>query len=281
MPYSHFSIWDNDLATFLENLESEGIETANLKKWFYERGAYLIHQNEVSTLSVYIKDYLKKNKCFPTIDGVGLAGYMMKILRLVEKEFWLFFNEIEDQETKNIIENQFAKFIIAAFENHDEFYEWRVELSTTKMFAFVKQVKKFDGDAQNQFVEQEIELKLADQEITPELRSDVQNFLTFTREINVNMTPMTKKRGVYYEKSEGRSELRVSPLSSPNIGSPSPITDRTMKGRFNELNGGSPLSILRNLQGAGSKTPSSRTGTVEDSKDEAVELSTSRGMGLK
>lgn len=278
MPYSHFNIWDNELNVFLDNLEKDGIETPNLKKWFYEVGAYLIHKHEVDTLSVYIKNHLETKKCFPTINGVGLAGYMLKILRQVEKEFWLYFIDLDDRETKDIIDNQFLKFIITACENHDAFYEWRAELSTTKMDELVRQAKKFDGDVQNQFVETEIEKALATPDITPEFRADVQCFLVFAREINTQMTPATKKRGIYIEKSDSRG---TDPRTSPHLtfGRASPQTSsRNMKDRFKEATpGGSPLSIHRQLYGAGPKTPSSRTG-AEDHKDDPIELQRAPGL---
>jgi hypothetical protein len=257
MPYQHFSIWDKELNDFFVNLEKQDIDSTNLKTWFYENGPLVIHKSETSTLSLYLKNHLQANKCFPTLSDAGLGGYMVQVLQHVLKEFFEFFEDMQDAEFKDIIVKQYAVFTIAAFNNHLEFYAWRAELSTVKMSEFIKQTLKPDFEAQTRFVEEEILKALQNTEITAALRTDLQDFLTYAREINFQMTPLTKKRGVYAEKSENREQQRD---------------------RFQEPNKYSPLSIQRMLSGG--KVPSSHT--TGEIKDESHDNQPpARTLGLK
>ncbi len=288
MPYQHFSIWDKELDVFLDNVKESGIQDVDAwKKWFYEAGTYSIHKHEVATLVEYTKTFLKENKRFPDMSGIGLGGYMFQVLQLLRDEFITLikktFKDIDDDNnTLFTLESDFALLIDAALANHREFYEWRAELNSVKLNEYITVTDKHSIN-QTAFVEDAIAKALESAELSVKLRADLENYRIFIREINANLTPMTKRRGMYVEKTDSQGK-RISPQTSPDVGKLSPNSRESRNGMQNRFKdptqGSSPLSIHRTLYN--NKTPSSRTATDDKEQDkETVEASLHRALGFK
>jgi hypothetical protein len=149
--------------------------------------------------------------------------------------------------------------MVSAFKSHDDFYKWRAEVTTTKMAKFVASVKEPTSEAQSQFVEAQI-IEAMDSEKHPEYneacRADLKNFLEYTRQVNIKLTPQTRLRGVFKDREASRShsnnekekdkDKKLSPGQSPRLDNRQLLQARL--GSFDKVPGGSPLSIIRSLK---------------------------------
>jgi hypothetical protein len=269
MSFTRFGIWDKELADFFCELDKQHIDKESIsamKDWFYNFGPLLIYKGEEISLLTYIKTFVKEVRRWPDLSSVGLAGYMLQTLQEVRRGFFETFSQ-DDLTTKRLLEAEFDSLLVSAFKNHDEFYKWRAEVTTSKMALFVASVKVPTSDAQSQFIEVQIIEALDSEKYSEACKTDLRNFLEYTRQVNIKLTPQTRSRNVFKDREASKShsshdkdkEQRLSPGQSPRIDGRQLLHGRI--GSMDKITGGTPLSILRGL-----KTSPTNATAIDDHK---------------